>query len=164
MSATALLTTSSAAGAQYDWQILHNSKYGFRLAYPHSLFALERTTRSGDGHLFRSQHHGARLIAGAIVNEERHTPHSYISYVASRSYAAYRITYRKVGPSWFAISGETNGWIFYEKVQFSCNAELITSFAVIYPTSSQRVINPVIERMENSFRSARNCSVANSRT
>jgi hypothetical protein len=28
---------------------------------------------------------------------------------------------------------------------------------VVYPTSRQRIINPLIERMENTFRSARNC-------
>lgn len=157
ISALGMLTLSSAAAAEDDWQILRNPRYGFSLAYPNSLFTLEKTTESGDGHFLRAQPPGARLVAGVIVNEQGHTPKSYMRYVASRSYAQYKITYRKVGPSWFAISGESNGWVFYEKVQFSCNADLISSFAIIYPSSSQRVLNPVIERMEDSFRSARYC-------
>jgi hypothetical protein len=154
----AVLAAITPSGAQQHWQVQNNPRYGFSLAYPAPLFALERTSEAGDGHIFTAPSQGARLLAGVIINEDRHTPASYFDYIATTSYAGSTITYRRIGPTWFAISGEQDGRVFYEKVQFSCNGALISSFAVVYPAASQRVINPVIERMENSFRSASNCA------
>ena len=157
----AFLTSLTPAVAQQSWQVHNNLRYGFSLAYPSPLFALATTSEQGDGHIFSAPSQNARMLAGVIVNQDGYTPASYFKFVASTSYAGYKVTYRKIGPSWFAISGEKGDTVFYEKVQFSCNSTLMTSFAVIYPAASQRVINPAIERMENSFRSARNCRAAN---
>ena len=154
----AFLMTFTAVSAQQNWQVHTNARYGFSLAYPAALFALEKTSEAGDGHIFNAPSQDARLLVGVIVNEDGYTPASYFNYVASTSYAGRTVTYRQIGPTWFAISGEKDGMVFYEKVQFSCNSRLISSFAVIYPAANQRVINPAIERMENSFRSARRCS------
>ena len=155
-----LPTFTQGVQGQLDWHTHHNPRYGFSLSYPKSVFSLEKTSEAGDGHLFSSRREKARLITGVIVNSERHNPADYLKYVQARSYGNYKITYRKSGESWFAISGTRGGLIFYEKVQFSCGGKLISSFAVIYPTASQRTINPIIERMENSFRSARYCDGA----
>jgi hypothetical protein len=154
----AVLVSSAVGLGQEGWRVHTNSRYGFSLAYPTSIFELRRTSEAGDGHLFEAPRQDARLLVGVIVNQEGYSPSSYFSFVATQSYAGYAITYRKIGPSWFAISGQKDGKIFYEKVQFSCNSRLISSFALIYPAASQRVINPTIERMEDTFRSARNCS------
>lgn len=152
-----LLTSTSAAMGQEKWRVYNNVRYGFSLTYPASIFELEKTSQAGDAHIFNAPRQNARLLVGVIVNYDGYTPASYFNYVASRSYVDYAITYRKIGPSWFAISGQNADRIFYEKVQFSCNSRFINSFALIYPVSRQRVINPIIERMENTFRSARNC-------
>ena len=160
LSFVAILMTIAAASAQQSWQILSNTRYGFSLSFPAPLFSLDRTSEAGDGHILTAPSQNARLLAGVIVNEDQHTPASYFDYIASTSYADYTVTYRRVGATWFAISGEKEGVVFYEKAQFSCNATLISSFAIVYPAANQRVINPVIERMENSFRSARNCAAA----
>ena len=152
-----LLSSSTVGLSQEGWKVHNNSRYGFSFSYPASIFALGQTSEAGDAHIFDAPRQDARLLVGALVNHDGYTPTSYFNYVASRSYADYAITYRKVGPSWFAISGEKDGKIFYEKVQFSCNSRLISSFALIYPAASKRVIDPVIERMEDTFRSARNC-------
>jgi hypothetical protein len=163
-SLVALWMTITAAGAQQNWQVHTNARYGFSLAYPASLFALEKTSENGAGHVFNAPSQDARLLVGVIVNEDGYTPASYFKFIASTSYAGRAVTYRKLGPTWFAISGEKDGKVFYEKVQFSCNSRLISSFAVIYPAANQRVINPVIERMENSFRSARRCGATKTST
>jgi hypothetical protein len=153
----ALLISITAAVAQQSWQVHSNPRYGFSLSYPASLFTLNQTSEAGDGHVFNAPSQNARLLVGVIANQDGYTPSSYFDYVASTSYAGSQITYRRIGRSWFAISGEKDGTVFYEKVQFSCNSALISSFAVVYPAANSSVINPVIERMEDSFRSARNC-------
>ena len=154
----ALLWPLDAARSGDDWVVHQNARYGFSISYPASLFAIEKTSEAGDGHIFYAAKLDARLLAGVLVNQDDHSPASYLDFIANRSYPGYTISYRKLGSSWFALSGQNGEKIFYEKVQFSCSGRLISSFAVIYPISSRTVINPVIERMEDSFRSARHCS------
>jgi len=127
LSFAALSMTVAEVGAQQNWQVHTNARYGFSLAYPAPLFALEKTSETGDGHIFSAPSQDARLLVGVIVNEDGYTPASYFNYVASTSYAGFAVTYRKIGPTWFAISGEKDGKIFYEKVQFSCNSRLSTA-------------------------------------
>jgi hypothetical protein len=160
LTAIALMVSPSSLRSQQTWEVHSNPRYGFSLEYPNSLFSLERSSAAGDGLVFKAPNLDALLLVGVIVNDEQYKPAGYFEYIASTSYAGYDITYRKIGPTWFAISGEKDGRIFYEKVQFSCNTGLISSFAMIYPASNQQVLNPVIERMENSFRSARKCAPA----
>ena len=47
-----------------------------------------------------------------------------------------------MGRTWFVLSGEGDGKVFYEKVMFSCSGRLINSFAMIYPANKQDVFNP----------------------
>jgi hypothetical protein len=126
-----LVGTSVGAGAD-DWHTYSNARYGFSLQYPSNVFAVERTAEAGDGQLFVAKNGDARLLVGTLSNEANFTPASYQSYVARNSYADYRIGYHRLGGSWFALSGEGNGKIFYEKAMFSCGGQRINSFAMIY--------------------------------
>jgi hypothetical protein len=152
----AALVAASAASAQ-DWRTYSNARYGFSLQYPSDIFAVERTTEAGDGQLFIAKNGDARLLVGTLTNDTGFTPRSYQTYVAQNSYANYRISYRPVGGSWFALSGEGDGKIFYEKAMFSCAGRLINSFAVIYPSAQRHVFDLVVERVEDSFRPGRRC-------
>ena len=147
------LTYVGAAQAQLTGRTEYrNEKYGLTLKYPADLFAVERTAEGGDGQVFVTQEGDARLLVGALVNDSGFTVATYQSHLARQSYGNYKITYRPMGRTWFVLSGEGDGKVFYEKVMFSCSGRLINSFAMIYPASKQHVFNPIIERMENTFR------------
>ena len=150
------LIGASAASAQ-AWRTYSNPRYGFSLQYPGNIFAVERTTEAGDGQLFIAKNGDARLLVGTLTNDTGFTSRSYQTYVAQNSYTGYRISYRRLGGSWFALSGEGNGKIFYEKVMFSCDGRRINSFAVIYPSDQRNVFDPIVERVEDSFRPGRGC-------
>jgi hypothetical protein len=155
-----LLTLTFATAAQaeaQDWRTYSNPRYGFSLQYPSDVFAVERTAEAGDGQLFVAKDGDARLLVGTLTNDTRFTPRSYQTYVAQNSYAGYRISYRRLGDTWFALSGEGNGKIFYEKAMFSCAGRLINSFAMIYPAHQRRVFDRIVERVEDSFRPGRKC-------
>jgi hypothetical protein len=152
----AMITALSAASAQ-DWRTYSNARYGFSLQYPRDIFAVERSTEAGDGQLFVAKNGDARLLVGTLTNDTGFTPLSYQTYVAQNSYADYRISYRRLGGSWFALSGEGNGKIFYEKAMFSCAGRRINSFAVIYPSDQRAVFDRIVERVEDSFRAGRRC-------
>lgn len=151
------LGATAAQAAAEDWHTYNNERYGFSLEYPRSVFAVERTAQAGDGQLFVAKNGEARLLVGSLSNEGRFTPASYQAYIARNSYGNYRISYRRRGGSWFALSGKANGRMFYEKAMFSCGGQRISSFALIYPSDQRHVFDPIVERIENSFRPGAKC-------
>ena len=155
----ALILTSTPAWASSSdgWTALRNKRFGFRLEYPARLFQPDRTSQAGDGMVLVSREGSARLLVGAFVNNARHSPARYQAYLAQNSYPTFPVTYAPRGRSWFALSGEGHGKIFYDKVMFSCSGEVITSFAMKYPTALRHRFDPVVERLENSFRPGNGC-------
>jgi hypothetical protein len=134
-----------------DWTRYHNERFGFRLEYPANLFRIERTTEAGDGRVFAAREGEARLLVGALSNEDHHSAKSYQDFLARNSYADYKITYRPLGDDWLVLSGEADGKIFYEKAIFSCGGQLISSFAMLYPADKRDVFDPIVARVANSF-------------
>ena len=134
------------------WQSYRNERFGLSLSYPGEVFQIERTSEAGDGVVFRARGTDARMLVGALPNRDRHTVATYQDLVARKSYAAYQIHYRPRGNTWFVLSGEGDGKIFYEKVVFSCGGRLINSFALIYPAADRQTFDPIVERVEDTFR------------
>ena len=151
-----LVVTTVGARAD-DWHTYSNARYGFSLQYPSNVFAVERTAEAGDGQLFVAKNGDARLLVGTLSNEANFTPASYQSYIARNSYADYRIGYHRLGGSWFALSGEGNGKIFYEKAMFSCGGQRINSFAMIYRSDQRHIFDRIVERIEDTFRPGPKC-------
>ena len=158
MLAAGLICLANPSYAQpSDWSEHRNEKYGLRLKYPGEVFKLERTSEAGDGHVFVTQDGHARLLVGALANESGFTPVAYQDHVARQSYGKFKVTYRPLGKSWFVLSGEGDGKIFYEKVIFSCSGRLINSFAMIYPIERRDVFDPLVEQIEDSFHAGATC-------
>ena len=144
--------------AQHDWVAYRNAPYGFRLTYPADVFAVERESERGDGQVLISSDGSARLLIGAFANTDRHTPPSYQQFVARNSYGNFTISYSPRGQSWFVLSGEGNGTMFYEKVMFSCGGGVINSFAMTYPVEKRRLFDPIVEGIEKTFRPGEACT------
>ena len=135
------------------WQSYRNERFGLSLSYPGKVFQIDRKSEAGDGVVFGARDTDARLLVGALPNHsDRHTVATYQDFVARKSYASYRILYRPRGNTWFVLSGEGDGKIFYEKVVFSCSGRLINSFALIYPAVDRQTFDPIVERVEDTFR------------
>jgi hypothetical protein len=155
---TVLLTAGYVHAASSDgWTALRNERYGFRLEYPANLFHPHRTSEAGDGVVLVSSDGHARLLVGAFANDAGYSPASYQAYLARQSYASFPVSYAPRGQTWFALSGERDGKIFYEKVMFSCGNGVITSFAMTYPAAQRRRLDAVVERIENSFQPGSRC-------
>ena len=155
-----VVAQAARAAAPEHWSLYHNERFGLSLLYPGDVFAPDRTAEGGDGQLFSSKDGTAQLLIGGLLNEEGRSPAAYQNYIASHSYASYHIDYRPLGATWFVLSGEGNGKIFYEKVMFSCSGRLINSFALIYSVDQRRSFDAIIERIEHSFRPGQNCQQA----
>jgi hypothetical protein len=159
----ACLLTASAAEQTIaregfgSWTAYRNERYGFSLQYPSDVFAPERTAEAGDGTVFSGADGQAKLLVGALPNEDGLSVAGYQDYVQRHSYSDFTIDYRPVGSSWFVLSGDGGGKTIYEKVMFSCDGRLINSFALIYPTADKRRFDPVVEGIQATFRPGRNC-------
>jgi len=143
-----------------EWTDYRNERFGFSLQYPADVFAVERATETGDGQVFAARDGDARLLVGALINEPGDSPASYLDYLARHSYSQYQIGYRRLARSWLVLSGEGNGRVFYEKAMFSCAGRLISSFAMLYPKEQSHVFDRIVERIEKTFRPARDCERA----
>jgi hypothetical protein len=152
------LTTATATAWSDSWVELRNERFGFRLTYPTSLFQPHRRSQAGDGIVLESTDGAARLLVGAFANDARYSLSAYQSYLARQSYGSFPVTYAPRGRSWFVLSGERNGKIFYEKVTFSCGNGVITSFAMTYPAAQRHRFDAVVERIEDSFQAGSRCS------
>ena len=129
-----------------------DERFGLGLSYPANVFSLERATTEGDGQLFRSRDGKARLLIGAFVNTDRLSPATYQRFAARYSYAGMAIDYAPIGRSWTVLSGIRGDTMVYEKAMFSCGGKLISSFAMLYPVEDRSLIDPIVERIEDSFR------------
>lgn len=148
---------AAVSAASIGWTSLRNDRFGFQLEYPAHVLQPQQSSEAGDGVLLVSRDAKAKLLVGAFRNAERHTPASYQAYVAQRSYPDFPVSYAPRGQTWFVLSGERSGKIFYEKVMFSCQGGVITSFAMTYPSAERRRFDPIVERVENSFRPGPRC-------
>jgi hypothetical protein len=156
---TVLAEDASAQTVRNDqgWTVYRNERFGFSLRYPTNVFEVDKTSEAGDGQVFASRDGEARLLVGTLTNEEGQSPAAYQDFIARKSYAQYRIGYRRLAGSWFVLSGEGDGKTFYEKVMFSCGDRLINSFALIYPTDQRQLFDRIVEGIEASFRPGAKC-------
>jgi hypothetical protein len=139
------------------WTAHRNERYGFSLQYPTDIFSPERSSEAGDGTVFSSADGQAKLLVGALPNEDGQSVAAYQDYVQRNSYADFAVDYHPLGSNWFVLSGDGGGKTFYEKVMFSCDGRLISSFALIYPTADKRRFDAIVEGIQATFRPGRNC-------
>ena len=119
-----------------DWSTIENDRHGFSIAYPGSVFQPKEIATAAEGRLLVSSDGNARLLVGAFGNDERLSLNAYRDYLLRQNYAGASIDYAPVRKSWFVLSGERDGVMFYERVSFTCGGRLITSWAMFTPSPS----------------------------
>jgi hypothetical protein len=152
-----LIGTAGLAQARLDWEAHRDAGYGFTFTYPTGLFHEIEGDEKPSFYYFRSSAADAKLLFGAWDNVEERTPEAFKSWLIANTGGYEETTYRPGGRSWFVLSGYRDNDIFYEKVMFSCAGRVVNVFAMSYPVSRRRIFDPVVERIENSFKPARRC-------
>lgn len=150
------LAPVTASAALSEWSSARDPDLGFSYSYPNFLF----TRIEGDGkpsfHYFASE--DAKFLVGGWNNAAGQSPESFKRWVMEHVGGYDELTYRPRGRSWFVLSGYRGDQIYYEKVMFSCGGELVSVFAITYPVSRRDVYDPVVERMENTFKPGTHCA------
>lgn len=142
--------SSTAAG---DWQTYVNTRYGFSLSVPHTIFVSSaESTETESGRVWVSRDGRARLVASAGVNDSRETPSSYRAFVLQKTYSDARITYAPMRSRWFVLSGVKDDKMFYERITFVCRGSLIYGWQITYPAGERQVYDPIVEAIHKSYR------------
>jgi len=129
------------------WQTYINDRFGMQFEIPAD-FQPAAPPESGGGRSFDKG--DASIYIFASDNTEGDTPASFKEQmIHTQDYE--NVTYRPSGDSWLVISGFRGERIFYEKYFFRDG--LISAFGMDFPKEDKPLYAPVIERIENSFRS-----------
>ena len=147
----------------YGWIVFRDNRLGFSFDYPSALFvaepgdptdALKDRTSRRSGQVFRSRDGKAYLQAAAFENTQGIGPAAYKAQVAGSTYRDTRITYDRVGDTFFVLSGIRGADEYYERVTFSCSGRLINVWTMTYPTADRGIYDRIIEEIARTFRPA----------
>ena len=144
--------------ASERWTDQNDPQFGFSYSFPQSMFA----SVEGDGkpgfHYFVADNVDAKFLVGAWNKEDDATPEHFKRWMIANAGGYEEITYQPRGRSWFVLSGYRGDQIYYEKVMFSCGARVVNILAIAYPTSERHQFDPVVERMEDTFKPGHECA------
>jgi hypothetical protein len=155
--ALALIPLPTGAAAEH-WALQSDPQLGFRYSYPADVFS----PLEGDGkpyfHYFASPSSDAKFLVGAWNNTRGQSPEGLKRWLIENVGGYDETTYRPKGRSWFVLSGYRGDSIYYEKVMFSCSGGFVTVLAITYPVAQRDMYDPIVERMEDTFRPGNRCS------
>lgn len=132
-----------------------NPRYGFTLSLPADAFVPVPTRTREEGGLWESRDGQARLLAVATANESGETLASYRAFVLERSYKGAAIHYAPVRDTWFVLSGQKDGTMFYERINFTCEGRYIYGWQMTYPVAERQRWDRVVETVHRSYRPGR---------
>jgi hypothetical protein len=128
-----------------DWRIFEVPEYGTRVNYPARIFGPAGEPEKGIGQRFESADGSAVLSVYSSENEAADTP--------GKNLRQSSLDYERVTRSFFAISMERAGRIFYSRCNFSRSAKgSIHCFDLVYPQEEKRAWDPVVTRISLSLR------------
>jgi hypothetical protein len=131
-----------------DWQTFQVPKYGTHVDYPARLFAPVGESEKGIGQRFEREDGRAVLSIYARENQDDDTPASYLR----KNLRQPMLDYERVTRSFFAISMERDGTIYYSRCNFSGRRSTIHCFDLVYPQSEKKAWDPVVTRISLSLR------------
>jgi hypothetical protein len=121
------------------------------LDYPAGIFVPAGASEKGVGERFQSPETGATLSVYAQPNRTGETPMSYLLNNLQISPSA--IEYKRVTRTFFAISMERAGTVYYSRCNFSAGATgAAHCFDLTYPQREKRAWDAIVTRISLSLR------------
>ena len=151
------MAVSPVGAAAWRWALETEPDLGLSYSYPPDVFL----PIEGDGkpyfHYFASASSEAKFLVGGWNNTTGQSPAGFKQWLTENVGGYDELTYRPRGRSWFVLSGYRGDSIYYEKVMFSCGGSLVNVFAITYPVEQRDLYDPIVERMEDTFRPGSRC-------
>lgn len=150
--ASAFPAGAARMSANADWQSYTHPTLHFSIMFPGAVFTPDPKANLANGLALVSEDGAARFLIGAFDNDEATTLRDYREFVLDRSYRGADVDYAPVRKNWFVVSGERDGRIFYERVDFTCKGRRITSWAMVYPVAQRAFYDRLVESVAPTFR------------
>lgn len=138
--------------APTQWQEFANPRFGVRIEAPVDCFKALPPPQNGDGLGFVSRDGRAEFGFYGAHNAEGRTPRSLKDWLTAQG-GYEQLTYAPMGRNWLVLSGYRGEDIYYEKYILSHGGAILNAFWMVFPRGDKPVYSPIIERMEDSFRS-----------
>jgi len=142
------------------WETYRNPTSGYAISLPGAPFAVEERPDGQGVTLIDIAGRGQIDVYGA-ENTENLSPRE-LEAVLGEAERIREVTYARRGNSWFVLSGyyhregdDSDDLIFYAKFMFSADRSRFAGFEASYPEGDRARWDPIIEAMEDSFRSPR---------
>ena len=151
------VTASAAYQPKADeaWTTYKNDRFGYSLYYPSALFEAEAPPENGSGLTFVSGDGQAKIVVFGVQNAERLTTKEYRRVLIEEFGGYDKLDYQPIGKTWFVLSGFRGENIYYQKVMFSCSAQIINVLSITFPTAEKGRYERLIEIIEDKFRPGR---------
>ncbi len=140
----------ATAATPEGWTAYMNPRFGTTIDYPAGILnQRDRAPANGDGQTFRSADGRATLAIYGMHNVMGDTPKSYVDkFVDPKG-----VSFRRVTANFFAVSGISDGVIFYQRCNFpSPGGDIVDCFRVSYPAAQKAAWNPIVGRLSQSLR------------
>jgi hypothetical protein len=148
MPAAATPVATQAAAQAAKWPVYANARYGYRVCYPPRLLKAEAEAPNGDGRRF-SGARGATLRVWGSNNALDQTVAASAADERARLSENGKVTYAVVRPTWFVLSGQQNGQVFYLKSVLARNA--FSTMELRYPAGQTASWSPVAAQVSRCF-------------
>ena len=143
------------APADPDWKEFVVPGFGTRIDYPAGIFSVSQgKPEIGEGERLSTADNRASLTIYSRTNEASETPATYLR--KHLKFAQSGVQYRRVTPSFFAISTASEDTIYYSRCNFSYRqAAAIHCFDLVYPQREKRAWDAIVTRISLSLRPLR---------
>lgn len=132
------------------WRTYLIPEYGTRVDYPAGIFSPSGPPGKGVGERFETEDGRAVLTIYSHENSAGDTPAAYVRKNLRVKSAA--LDYQRITGSFFAISLEGDGLIYYSRCNFSGPARRVAHcFDLVYPQDEKRAWDPVVTRISLSL-------------
>lgn len=145
-----------AAAQELGWEPYQHPDHGYAIDLP---LGLMEPQGEAEGRLVFAEPDGTAQL---VLYSEETSGNQNVEEIAetfARSAGIEDVTYRKRGESWFVLSGyfrladdDPQELIFYLKLMLSADRSRYAMFALHYPRSDKERFDPIVERLEASFR------------
>jgi hypothetical protein len=137
---------------QETYKTYTNARFAFSIAYPAHLLVPQGEATNGDGQRFISKDEQAVLLAYGSYNALDQTLNDIFKETSETSPAHPNrmVTYKALRADWFVVSGKEDGKIFYQKTLLK--KAVLKTFRLEYRESQKATFDPVVARLEKSFR------------
>ena len=144
--ALALAAATSTVSAQpARWTRFTIPQTGTSVDFPSSIFTEEAGRPEGYGQRFRTADGRADLTIQAAPNLANESPATFLA----KKHPPSRIQYKRVTPSFFAVSSYKGDKVWYDRCNFS--GRLVHCVLINYPAEEEHAWDEVVTRMSLSL-------------